>query len=375
VVRDARATVRSLREDVSRVGTLAYWTAIAIALGSFVQAAREGGGALVALGVGVLAVLAWRFPRWRTHIIALSAAVTLTWVPVAPLEGAAAALLYLAIAHDRRDIPWPALLAGAVGSVLAVLVHPELASLAPFAAALIGIALGLLVRALVHSNELTREARTLRAQTRMSEEQARWLEQRTALARELHDVVGHHVTAMVVQAEAGQVGDPQTSLRTIADLGRTALGELDGLVVHLRNPQFPIAMSAPPRLGDIEEVLSAPLRLQGVDVEVHLGADLGLDDGAQLTAYRIVQESLTNVVRHASASHAWVEVAPAGDRVRLRISDDGVGAADRPHRGAGLTGIDERVRAISGTWSITERPGGGTVVDVLLPQRAALGDR
>ena len=68
---------------------------------------------------------------------------------------------------------------------------------------------------------------------------------------------------MVVQAEAGQMADPEAALRNIGELGRTALGELDALVVHLRDPESPLAVTAPPRLMDIDELLAAPLRAPG----------------------------------------------------------------------------------------------------------------
>ena len=124
------------------------------------------------------------------------------------------------------------------------------------------------------------------------------------MARELHDVVGHHVTAMVVQAEAGQMADPEAALRNIGDLGRTALGELDALVVHLRDPDSPLVVSAPPRLLDIDELLAVPLRGQGVTVDVRIEAELGLDAVEVLTVYRIAQEALTNVTRHAHATQS-----------------------------------------------------------------------
>ena len=125
------------------------------------------------------------------------------------------------------------------------------------------------------------------------------------------------------------MGDPATALRTIAELGRTALGELDGLVVHLRDPAAPLSVSAPPRLLDIDELLAEPLRRQGVAVSVRVEADLGLDDADVLTVYRIAQEALTNVARHASARHVWVDLGRHASELRLRISDDGVGSPTR----------------------------------------------
>jgi signal transduction histidine kinase len=365
-----KTRVQPALSDITQLRTIAYWFAIAVAAWScFVSVAFDGNATTVGVVIAlcVLNVAAGQLPQLREHLIAAAASVALLFVAEAPFEGAGSALLYLAIAHDRRDFPWSALVAGVVGALGSQFLYPHGPSVAPLVSALIGISLGLLMRSLIRSNALTREARVLRHRTSVSEEQAKWLEQRTALARELHDVVGHHVTAMVVQAEAGQVDEPMAALRSIGNLGRTALGELDALVVHLRDPDTPLAMSAPPRLTDIDEILAASLRHQGVDVRVSLGADLAIDDAVELTAYRIVQESLTNVVRHAQASHVWVEIARSGEQVRIRVSDDGVGPPELPTRGAGLKGIGERVTALAGVWAVSERPGGGTMIDVFLP--------
>ncbi len=143
--------------------------------------------------------------------------------------------------------------------------------------------------------------------------------------------MGHHVTAMVVQAEAGQMGDAQAALRNIGDLGRKALGELDALVVHLRDPKAELVVSAPPGCWTSTSSLAEPLRGQGVDVSVRMDEELGLGEVGVLTVYRIAQEALTNVTRHAHAEHAWVELTRSDARVRLRVSDDGVG----PQSGAG----------------------------------------
>lgn len=235
------------------------------------------------------------------------------------------------------------------------------------AATLVGTAAGVAIIALERTLSLEHETTALRGRARASEQQARWLAERTALARELHDVVGHHVTAMVVQAEAGKVGDPQAALDAVGDLGRQALGELDALVVHLRDPDSELNVSAPPRLSDIDELLAAPLRGQGVAVHVDVDDAPGLDDAGTLTAYRITQEALTNVSRHARAETAWVEVTRTGAHVHVRISDDGVGPPPTSDHGSGLLGIEERVTAQDGVWAIGRRPGGGTSIDAFLP--------
>lgn len=310
--------------------------------------------------------------QWRHWVFAVSAGVLAIWVPqVDNLAVAVAALAFLAIVDSLVLVAFSAPAIVLAGAFMGLVVYPERATPGAFIALALGGAVAVVLRTLGRTRELTEETRVLLRRTRVTEEQARWLEQRTSLARELHDVVGHHVTAMVVQAEAGQVGDPAAALREIATAGRTALGELDALVVHLRDPDAELLVSAPPRLSDIDELLAAPLRHQGVSVTVKVDPEPGLDEMGVLTVYRIAQEALTNVSRHAHASAASVELRRFGDQVRLRITDDGVGPPVAPERGSGLLGIEERVAAHGGVWELGERLGGGTIVDVLLPATAA----
>jgi signal transduction histidine kinase len=163
------------------------------------------------------------------------------------------------------------------------------------------------------------------------------------------------------------MAEPGVALENIGELGRKALGELDALVVHLRDPDAPMSVSAPPRLLDIDELLAAPLRLQGVEVDMRIDPEPGLDEVEVLTVYRIAQEALTNVTRHAQATHTWVELTRVDDRVRLRVSDDGVGPPPAAEHGSGLLGIEERVGAVGGSWDLSGRPGGGSILDVSLP--------
>ncbi|WP_460831679.1 sensor histidine kinase [Nocardioides hungaricus] len=349
-----------------RVRRVLFWASVAAAVLSFlVSVAFEPETASPALSVlvPVVVILSWRFRAWRYLVLGVTAGVLAIYVPEAVfLWPAVTGLVYISVSDDPAEFPWLAWVAGAIGSVTSLFFYDYGASPAPFLAVALGGALGVLVRAFDRSDRLAGETRRLRGQ-------AVWLEQRTSLARELHDVVGHHVTAMVVQAEAGLVGEPERALREIGGLGRLALGELDALVVHLRDPEAPLRVTASPRLSDIDELLAAPLRHQGVAVAVDVDPEVELDEATTLSAYRIVQEALTNVARHAQAGAVWVEVALAGSNVRLRVSDDGVGPPQEVTRGSGLVGIEERVTALAGIWSISRRPGGGTIVDVYLPVR------
>ncbi|WP_231931224.1 sensor histidine kinase [Micromonospora coriariae] len=277
---------------------------------------------------------------------------------------AAAGFVFVSTCEDPARRPWlgwAAGLAGAAGAFAIALLNHRGIYAQPFVFVAAGYLLAVLLRSWSRGKALTRETTELR-------DQAAWLEQRTNLARELHDVVGHHVTAMVVQAEAGQFSsDPAVALRAIANSGRTALRELDTLVVHLRNPDAPVVVSAPPRLSDIDELLAEPLRQQGVAVHVRLDAEPGLDEVSVLAAYRIAQEAITNIARHAHATTAWVELVRVGGHARLRVSDNGIGPPQAVTRGSGLLGIEERARALGGSSLLNRRPGGGTVLEAILP--------
>ncbi len=358
---------RRLLDDPDLLRRVTYAVAggaAVISLVSTLTLDTGGSGALAAYAIPVAVLGSLPSQRWRSTVLAAGAAVVAAFTngDTVPLWLGVAALVFGSIAEDLRTVPWVGWAGGLLGSVVALVITVATEGSPAFVAflgVLFGGSLGLLLRARLRTLQLSGEAAKLRGR-------AAWLEQRTSLARELHDVVGHHVTAMVVQAEAGRMGDPEAALRNVGDLGRKALGELDALVVHLRDPNAPISVAAPPRLLDIDELLAAPLRLQGVEVEVRLDPEPGLDEAEVLTVYRIAQEALTNVTRHAQASHTWVELTRTDDRVRLRISDDGVGPQPSG-RGSGLIGIQERVAARKGNWNLSARPGGGSILDISFP--------
>jgi signal transduction histidine kinase len=213
-------------------------------------------------------------------------------------------------------------------------------------------------------------------------------EERLRLARELHDVVAHHMSVVSVQAGLARyvfATDPPTShaaLETIARTSAEALEEMRRLLTVLRvGPGDPTDGSHPAhdpapgldRLGELVDRVAAA----GVPVEVLVvGEPQPLAPGVQLCLYRVVQESLTNVVKHAAPARVTVTLEYRPDEVTARITDDGAGASQAAGRSAGhgLVGMRERVRLYAGTLSAGPRPEGGFEVLVTVPIPAVPND-
>jgi signal transduction histidine kinase len=204
-------------------------------------------------------------------------------------------------------------------------------------------------------------------------------EERTRVARELHDVVAHAVSVMVVQAGAGQRlvgvddGRARDALVAIGDSGRQALLELRRLLTVLRGDESG-ELEPQPGLAELD-ALAERIGRAGLTVTVHReGHPLTLSPGLDLTAYRIVQEALTNVVRHAGASTADVVLRFLGDAVEVQIDDDGTGAEPtlgEVGAGSGLAGMRERAASCGGTVRVGRRADGGFRVVARLPSGAA----
>jgi signal transduction histidine kinase len=198
-------------------------------------------------------------------------------------------------------------------------------------------------------------------------------EERVRIARELHDVVAHHVGMMVVQSEAGAAGAPPGSVSdrfdAIGTTGRQALTELRRVLGVLREEGETRSLVPQPGIDRIEDLVRQ-VNGAGVPVDVRIeGAVRPLAPGVELSAYRIVQEALTNVVKHAGPAHANVLVRYVDDALEVEVTDDGCGrrtAAD----GHGLIGLRERVALFGGSLRAGERPGGGFMVAARLPVAA-----
>jgi signal transduction histidine kinase len=201
------------------------------------------------------------------------------------------------------------------------------------------------------------------------------VEERARIARELHDVIAHHVSMMVVQAGAerrvldGANAPTREVLQTIEQVGRNALTEMRRLLGMLRAGDEESLMPQP-GLRDVP-TLVAQLREAGLPVELSVdGERRELPVGIELSAYRIVQEALTNALKHAGDAHASVHVLYRADSLEIEIVDDGGGVpAPVSGGGHGLVGMRERVALYGGRLDAGRRPSGGFAVRVLLPTR------
>jgi signal transduction histidine kinase len=204
-------------------------------------------------------------------------------------------------------------------------------------------------------------------------------EERLRLARELHDVVAHAMSVIAVQSGVGaHVADSRPeevgkALAAIEATSRAALTELRRLLGVLRQDGEPPASLTPvPGLANLEGLL-AEVAKAGLAVRLRVeGSPAPLPAGLDLSAYRIVQEALTNVVKHAGPAHAQVTICYRDHEVAVEVTDDGRGVAavagdGRGGTGHGLIGMAERVAAFGGDLEVGPRPGGGFRVAARLP--------
>ena len=183
-------------------------------------------------------------------------------------------------------------------------------------------------------------------------------QERVRIARELHDVVAHTLAVMTVQAGVGRrlmakrPEEASTALESIETIGRTAQEELRVVLGLLRDEEHQTAALAPaPKLVDVKELVET-VRASGTPVDLHMsGTDRPLSPALELSVYRVVQEALTNVVKHAPGARASVDLAVCDREIRLDVTDDGRPAeppAGERHAGHGIVGMRERIAAFGG---------------------------
>ena len=198
-------------------------------------------------------------------------------------------------------------------------------------------------------------------------------EERARIARELHDIVAHAVSVMVLQVGAVRhrlpdaLAEDRDALKGVERAGRTALAEMRRLLAAMRSDGDEAELVPQPGLDGLDSLLGE-IRGAGLPVELHVdGKPFVLPRGVDLSAYRIVQEGLTNALKHAHASDADVTVRYRPDELEIEVRDNGGGSSKSDGLGHGLVGVRERVKIYGGEMTARTAPEGGFVLSTRLP--------
>ncbi|HEV8636329.1 MAG TPA: histidine kinase [Chloroflexota bacterium] len=355
--------------------------AIALAAGAAAQLLLEGPqrpqNVVSALGTGL--PLAWRrrFPV-AAHLAQIALAILGARQPVPIATLAVFIGLYSVAAYARWR--WAAPVIVVVGGLVLLVLVPASAQTVPsWASALVGgSALWLAGRAVrenrARADVLAERAERLERERDLTTRLALAAE-RQRIARELHDVVAHSVSVMVVQAGAArtlltrQPPRATEALLAVESGGREALGELRRLLGLLTDPDAEPSLAPQPGLAQLDRLVER-VGQAGLPVDVKIaGTPRRLPTGLDLTAYRIVQEALTNALKHAGGARCDVLVEFGGRELRLEVVDAGgsPAAATGDGAGRGLLGMQERIAAYGGELRAGPRPEGGFAVRARLP--------
>jgi signal transduction histidine kinase len=329
------------------------------------------GRALLLAGPAALVVRRWNPPAVFAGIAAVLVGYLAAGYPFGPAPLAAFVALGTTIGRGHRRAGYPlAAVAFAAVVVVHVLRHPGLGfPLAGVSAWLAWVA------AFLTAVELWRSRRDRRDQAKAAAAEAerrRGSEERLRIARDLHDVLGHHVSLINVQAGVALYlmdDDPEqarSALTAIKQSSRDLLREMRATLGVLRGvdeqaPHHPVA-----GLAGLDDLVDAT-RKAGLPVNVEVsGTPRQLPPSADAAAYRIIQEALTNARKHAGPATASVHLTYTEDAIAMRIDDDGTGPTGDTDTGNGLSGMRERAAALGGTLTAGPRPGGGFWVEARL---------
>jgi signal transduction histidine kinase len=198
-------------------------------------------------------------------------------------------------------------------------------------------------------------------------------EERARIARELHDIVAHSLSVMVLQVGAvrhrlaGDLGEDKDALEDVERAGRQALAEMRRLLGAMRRDDDERDLSPQPSLASVDALVEQ-VRGAGLPVHMHVeGEPLALPTGIELSVYRIIQEGLTNALKHARATRADVTLRYGRDAIEVEVRDDGQGRASTDGAGYGLLGIQERVKIYGGAMTAETAPGKGFALRTRLP--------
>ena len=376
-----------------------WWSvigAVVIALtvvAELVWSNRDGLGATILL-IGCVVIA---FCRWNSYAAFASLAVLVLGIVIAPEStyiGEAGGLWMVFLAGvfgsmcDRRErvAGWLLLLAGVV--VLIMRIPDEVIRRDGGGGTWQNIVSNVILATIVWAvawliSSRVRTTRALRARAAHLEAERETLaaaavaEERARIARELHDVVAHSVSVMTVQAGGVRrlLTDGQTrereALAAIEETGRQALTEMRRMVSVMRSDGEAATLEPQPGIATLARLVDQ-VRDSGLPVTLDVtGQDTGIPTGVDLSVYRIVQEGLTNVMKHAGPAHAWVNVQVGTDAVDLLIEDDGAGDSSANGGGHGLIGMRERVAVYGGVLETGTRPGGGFRIHARLPIEGA----
>jgi signal transduction histidine kinase len=330
--------------------------------------AEDVGTAMIAnlLATLPIAVVRQRLP-WAAGAIVLGVVIALSGETAFLTVAAAVALTAVAyLVSARYGRRWSAVLAL---PFLLNLITPFSGSHTRLSSVLL---LVIVVAALALGDASRQRGRAVAERDEAQRDQA-LMEERARIARELHDVVAHHVSMIAVQAETARLTTPELTdegkerFRAIGDTARNSLGELRRLLGMLREDAPGEAERSPqPGLADFEELVDAA-REAGTEVRVTMtGRPESLSPAVDLTAYRIAQEALTNARRHAPGAEVDVELRYETDTLHLEVRDNGPGT-DAEASGHGIVGMRERAEMIGGTLSAGPGRGGGFAVRADLP--------
>ena len=333
--------------------------------------------AFVLLLVGPAALAVRR--RRPAPAVVVTVGATLAYLarghPYGPIFASLAIALFTAVSCGYRRAAW---LAAAAGLVLYSTVVPLAGSEpAPSLAHVAGIAAWLLVvLGAAEAVTATRERRSEATRARQEEQRRRSSEQRLRVAQDLHDVLAHDISMINVQAGVAlhliedQPEQARTALAAIKEASKDALGELRSVLAFLRDDGDGHRPEGP-RLDDLDALVSRA-RAAGIDVGLRLeGEPRRLAPEVDWAAYRVVQEALTNVIRHAGAASALVVLVYGAEALEIEVADDGDGTGDHGvGTGRGIAGMTERLAVLGGTLDAGPRAEGGFAVRARIP----LGD-
>jgi signal transduction histidine kinase len=288
---------------------------------------------------------------------------------------------YSVARHSPRRTVIAGVLVVAAAMVVSALRLPVIGTVSNIPFTLIPFTGAVLAGRLLEARQFAHQQVSLHAQRVESERdqtiRAAVSQERTRIARELHDVVAHSVSVMVVQAGAAEDlldRDPQRArlpLQTIQETGRQAVADMQRMLGLLRGEHSDQALAPQPGTEQLSELVNQ-MAEAGLPVQLRIeGARRPLSPGVELAAFRVVQEALTNTLKHAGPAQADVVIRYSSDALEIYVLDNGTGpAASRPvgsGAGHGLIGIRERAAVYGGTVAAGPAAGGGFAVRVLLP--------